>query len=160
LRTVENGDFERLQSSCFSVLSAGNVEEHAMRVQLRRGITIHGPGGIVLELRHDPFPGRYSREIAADARLCVSLQLVECDADALPVGLPYAVITPNQCSQTQRFWRAETHIKSGPMLGSAHLFTMGVDVFVCALVLHKLLAGLRMQTLRQPLKVLLLDRAV
>jgi hypothetical protein len=46
----------------------------------------------MLKLRSDERAGRFGGMIAADARLCVSLQFVQGDSDSMTVCVPHPVI--------------------------------------------------------------------
>ncbi len=53
----------RLQRPRLAVRRLGHIEDHRVRVQLRRGVAVHGPAAVVLELGHGPLrpssaPGR------------------------------------------------------------------------------------------------------
>ena len=68
-----------------AVVALGNVENDRVCVQLRGDIAIDGAGGIVLKLGGDKPARGLGRMIAADAGLRVVFELVEGNADALPV---------------------------------------------------------------------------
>ncbi len=63
----------------FAVLGAvrphGHIEDDGMGVKLRRGVSIHRAGGIMLELRGYEFACGFGLVIASDPRLGVPLQL-------------------------------------------------------------------------------------
>src|SRR5580658_8177780 len=44
-----------LESAKLAVVTLGHIEYHCVRVKLRGGITVHGPGGVVLEFGRDEF---------------------------------------------------------------------------------------------------------
>jgi hypothetical protein len=67
-----------------------------MSVKLRRGIAIHRAGGVMLEGRGNELAGRLRCMDVADARLRVSLQFSESDADAFTVRLPHTIIAAHK----------------------------------------------------------------
>ena len=79
----------RLDGARLAVVALGDVENDRVCVQLWRDIAIDGAGGIVLKLGGDKFARSLGRMIAADAGLRVVFELVEGNADALPVRLWY-----------------------------------------------------------------------
>ena len=75
----------RLDGARLAVVALGNVENDCVCVQLWRDIAIDGAGCIVLKLGGDKPARGLGRMIAADAGLRVVFELVEGNADALPV---------------------------------------------------------------------------
>ena len=67
-----------------------------MGVELRRGVALDRPRGVVLEGRGDEFARRLRRMDVADPRLRVPLQLPKSHAHALPVRLSYPVIAAHK----------------------------------------------------------------
>ena len=79
-----------------------------MGVELWSGVSIDRTGGVMLELGGNEFAGGRGGIIAADAGLCVSLQLRESDGHGLPMGLSDAVITTHEGGQRDGFWELRT----------------------------------------------------
>jgi len=65
-----------LDGARLAVVALRNIENHGVRVQLWRDITIDWAGCIVLKLGGYKFPCRLGEMIAADAGLCVVFELV------------------------------------------------------------------------------------
>jgi hypothetical protein len=65
-------------------------------MKLRRDISIDRAGGIVLKLGSYELPCRLGWMIATNAGLCVVFELVESDADALPVRFAYTLIAADK----------------------------------------------------------------
>ena len=82
----------RLNSARLAALSLGDVKNYRVSVQLRRNVTVDRTCGIVLERRSNEFARGFGRIIAADASLCVALELVKGNADTLPVGFADTLI--------------------------------------------------------------------
>jgi hypothetical protein len=88
-----------LQGASLSVASLGNIEDNRVRMELRRDITAHGSGRIVLEFGGNEHACRLRWMTAADAGLGVTLNLVEGNADALPVRFAYTLIATHKRGQ-------------------------------------------------------------
>src|ERR1700733_11919139 len=86
-----------------------------MGMKLRRGVTIHRAGSIVLKLGHDELACRLGGTIAADARLRVSFQLSQCDGHCLAVRGAHPIISANERSQRYGFRSGERCVPPGPM---------------------------------------------
>ena len=65
-------------------------------MQLWRDIPIDRTGCIVLKLGGYKFASGFGRMIASDAGLCVAFELVEGNADALPVGFTDTLIAADK----------------------------------------------------------------
>src|SRR5580698_4508872 len=86
----------RLNRARLAVVALGDVENHRVCVKLWRDIAIDRTGGVVLKLGGDKFASGLGRMIAADAGLRVVFELVEGNADALPVGLTDTLIAADE----------------------------------------------------------------
>ncbi len=64
-----------------------------MGVELRRGVTVHWPGSVVLKGGGGELPRHFRCLDVADPRLGVTLELAQSDSDALAVRLPHPLIT-------------------------------------------------------------------
>ena len=73
-----------------SVLALGHIEDDGVGMELRRGVAVYRPGGVMLELRGDELPGGLGGMVAADAGLRVPLQLVR------------ATLTASRCASRTR----------------------------------------------------------
>ncbi len=89
----------RLDGAGLPVLTLGDVEDHGMGVELRRGVAVDGAGGVVLEGRGGELASRLRRMHVADPRLGVMLNLAQSDTDALPVRFPHPLITSDKRGQ-------------------------------------------------------------
>ena len=103
-----------------SVVAFGDIEDHSMGVELRRGVAVYRPRGIVLEGSRNEFACRLRRMDVADAGLRVLLQLVERHADALPMRLSYALIAAHKGGERNRLRRGERSIPTGAMFYARH----------------------------------------
>jgi len=110
----------------------------------------------MLELRDNPLARRLRGDVAADARLRVSLHLVERRAHTLSVGLTHAVVAANQRCQRYTLGRAERRIPSRPVLHRAHRVALRVHILARRLMPYQLLACLRVLPLGQTRELLLL----
>src|SRR5581483_6252832 len=70
LRLVQ---FSGLQRADVALPRLGQIEDHRVRVELRRRITTDGPSTVVFERGDDRLPRRFGRCVAAETRLDVSL---------------------------------------------------------------------------------------
>jgi hypothetical protein len=95
----------RLQCPHLPILAFRHVEDDDVRVELRRGVTVYGTGGVMLELCPYKLPGRLGGIVAADASLRVSLQFIQCDIDGLAVGFTNPVIASDKSGQRDRLGR-------------------------------------------------------
>jgi hypothetical protein len=82
-----------------SVVAFGDVEDHSMGVELRRGVAVHRAGGIVLEGSRNELACRLRRVDVADPRLSVFLQLGQCNPNALPMRLSDTLIAADKCGK-------------------------------------------------------------
>jgi hypothetical protein len=88
----------RLDDARLAVVALGDIENNRMRVQLGRDIAVDWAGCIVLKLGGYKFASGLGRMIAADAGLRVVFELVESNADALPVGFTDTLIAADESS--------------------------------------------------------------
>src|SRR5713226_3457162 len=92
--------------------------------------------------------------IAADAGLRVVFELVEGNADALPVRFADTLIAADKRGERDRFGRGKGRIPPGPVLHRLDGLAVGVLIFIRRSLPHKLLAGLWMLTLAEFREVL------
>lgn len=59
-----------------AVRPLGDIEDHSMGVELRRGIAVYGTRGVMLELCSNKLAAILGGIVAADTRLRVALQLL------------------------------------------------------------------------------------
>src|ERR1022692_1762578 len=88
-----------------AVIALRDVENDRVGMQLWRNIPIDRAGGIVLELSGDKLTRGLGRMIAADAGLRVVFELVEGNADALPVRFADTLIAADKSGERDRFGR-------------------------------------------------------
>ena len=127
-----------------AVLRLGHVEEHRVRMKLRRGVAIHRPRAVMLELRHRPLASGLGRSVAADARLNVVLHLIERRPHGLTMRFSDPFIATHERSQRDALRRAERRIPSRAMLHGLHHVARFICVLARLLVTDELLAGLGM----------------
>src|SRR3984957_3548276 len=85
-----------LDGARLAVVALGDVENNRVSMQLRRDIPIDRTGCIVLKLGGYKFASGLGRVIAADTGLRVAFELIEGNADALPVGCTDTLIAADQ----------------------------------------------------------------
>ncbi len=68
-------------------------------MELWRGVSINGAGGVVLELCHNKLSRSLCRTIAAYAGLRVSLQFIQRDSDGLAMDFAHPVISAHKGGQ-------------------------------------------------------------
>ena len=132
-----------------TVLALGHVEDDGVGVELRRGVAVHRPGGVMLELRRDELPGLLGGVVAADPRVSVLLQLFKCRRDGGSVSLFDPLVSSDQGGQGDRLRRGKGRIPPGPMLDRLGGGAVRVGVLLPFPMLHHLLFGLRMHALRE-----------
>ena len=86
----------RLDCARLAIVALRDIENDRVGMQLWRDISIDWTGCIVLELGGYKFASGLGRMIAADAGLRVVFELVEGNADALPVGFTDTLIAADQ----------------------------------------------------------------
>ena len=89
----------RLNRARTVIGALGHVEDHGMGMELRRGVTIHRPGRVMLKLCGNELPRRLRRMVAANARLRVPLQLRERSRHRLAVGQAHAIVATHESGQ-------------------------------------------------------------
>src|ERR1700675_1526135 len=89
----------RLDGTRLAVVAFRDIENDRVSMQLWRDIPIDRTGCIVLKLGRDKFASRLGRMIATDAGLRVVFELVEGNADALPVGFTDTLIAADKRCQ-------------------------------------------------------------
>jgi len=82
-----------------SVRRLGDVEDDGVGMKLRGRISVYGPTGVVLESCRNPLARRLGGQSASNARLDVSLHLVERNAYTFPVRHPNALIAAGKRGQ-------------------------------------------------------------
>src|ERR1700691_1419955 len=87
-----------------------------MRVELRRGIAVNGPCGIMLELRGDELACSLGSMVSPDTGLGVALEFIKRYVYGLTVGLAHAIIATDQGGQGNGFRSGERRIPTRPML--------------------------------------------
>jgi len=95
------------QTSCvhgsrLAVLAFGHIEDDGMSVELRRGVAINGPRGVVLEGCGGELTGQLRRVHIAEAGLRVPLQLAQSDSHTLPVRFADPFIASHQGRERNR----------------------------------------------------------
>ena len=94
-----------LDGASGAVRAFRHIEDHGVRMELRRGIAIDRTGGVMLELGGNKLPSSFGGVVPADSSLSVSLQLGESGCDGFPVRLTHPVISTNKGGQRHRLWR-------------------------------------------------------
>ncbi len=102
-----------LQGAGLSVLALGDNEYDGVRMELRRGVTVHGTSRIMLKFCSDKLAGGLRWMVTADTRLCIPLQFRERGADGLTVGHAHAIIATDKRGEGNGFRRGECGIPSG-----------------------------------------------
>ena len=148
----------RLDGARLAVVALGHVENDRVGVQLWRDIAIDRAGGIVLKLGGDKFARGLGRMIAADAGLRVVFQLVEGNADALPVRFADTLIAADKRGERDGFGRGKGRIPTGSVLHRLDGLAVGILIFIGRSLPHKLLAGLWMLALAEFREVFGRDR--
>ena len=148
-----------LQGACRAVRSLGDVEDDDVRMELWRGVPVHGSGGVMLELGRDELAGGLGEVVAPDPRLGVSLQLVERGRNSRGVGLPHALIAAYQGSERNGFRRGKGRVPPSAMFHAFGRHAVRVGVLGGGAVLHQLRLGLRVLPFGQQRKLPRSDRA-
>src|SRR5438270_2137180 len=86
----------RLDCARLAIVALRDIKNDRVSMQLWRDIPIDRTGCVVLKLGGDKFASGLGRMIAADAGLCVVFELVEGNADALPVGVTDTLIAADE----------------------------------------------------------------
>jgi hypothetical protein len=123
-----------------------DIEDDSVRVKLRSGVAIDGPGCVVLEFRDDKLAGGLCGMIATDPRLRVPFQLAKSGRDRRAMSFADPAVAANKSRQGYGLWRTEGRIPSGAMLGGFYCLSIRVLVLEGLPMLDKLFAGSRMFT--------------
>jgi len=157
LRSVQ---LMRLHGAGLAILALGHIEDHRMRVELRRGIAIDGPRRVVLEGRGGELPRRLRSMDVANPRLRVVLDLAQGHVHALPVRLPHSLIAADKRGQRNGFRGGERRIPSGTVLHARHFPPLLALVGSGNLMPHQLLFAERVLAFAQPREVVIADCAL
>src|SRR5208283_2008150 len=144
----------RLDCARLAVVALRDIKNDRVSMQLLRDIPIDRTGCIVLKLGGYKFASGFGRMVAADAGLCVLFELVEGNADALPVGLTDTLIAADEGGQRDGFGRGKCCIPTGTVFHRLDGLAVGILIFIGRSLSHKLLAGLWMLALAESRKVL------
>ena len=144
----------RLDGARLAIVALGDVENDRVCVQLWRDIAIDRAGCIVLKLGGDKLARGLGRMIAADAGLRVVFELVEGNADALPVRFADTLIAADKRGERDGFGRGKGRIPPGSVLHRLDGLAVGILIFIGRSLSHKLLAGLWMLALAEFREVL------
>ena len=134
----------RLNRVRLAVFGLSHVEEHRVRVKLRRGIAVNRPRAVMLELRHHPFAAGLGRSVAAHARLDVMLHFIECGPHGRAMRLSHPLVTANKRGQRNTLRRAERGVPSGAVLQRLRHLARFVHDLVRLLIPDELLGRLGM----------------
>src|ERR1700722_1165317 len=91
--------FPRLQRSRVTIRSLRDVEEHDMRMKLRRCIAIHRAGAVVLKLGRNPFASSLGGKITPQPCLDETLHFAQCDRNTVSVGITDTLVAANKGGQ-------------------------------------------------------------
>ena len=105
----------RLQGAVFPRLALRDIEDDGVGMELRSGVAVHGPGGVMLEFGGNEFGRGLRRMVPANPGHRVVLQVFKGDPDALAVRRANAVVTADQCGQRDGLWRGKGRIPPGAM---------------------------------------------
>src|SRR5450755_2867935 len=152
------GEALRLDGARLAVVALGDVENDSASTELRRDIAIDRAGCIAFECGGDKLARGFGRMIAADAGLRVVFELIEGNADALPVRFSDTLIGANKRGERDRFGRGTGRIPSGSMLHHLDAIAVSILIFIRRSLSHNLLAGLCMLALAEFREVLGRDR--
>src|SRR5580704_1084242 len=147
----------RLDCARLAIVALRDIENDRVSVELRRDIAIDRTGRIVLKLGGYKFASRLGRMIATDAGLRVVFELVEGNADALPVGFADTLIAADKRSKRHRFGRGKCCVPTGTVFHRLDGLAVGILIFIGRSLSHKLLSGLWMLALAEFREVLFGD---
>ena len=102
----------RLLSALDAIRAFCDIEDDSVRVKLRSGVAIDGPGCVVLEFCDDELAGGFGGPVAAEPRLRVPLKLTESSSDRHAVCLADPAVAANKGGQRNRLRCAEGRIPS------------------------------------------------
>jgi hypothetical protein len=161
LRLIDgSGELLRLEESAFlerprgSIGTFSDIEDDGVGVKLRSSIALDGTRCVVLEFCDNELAGKLGRPIATEPRLRVSLQFAESGRDRHAVSLADPSVAAHKSCQRNRLRRAEGRIPPGAMLDGFDCLSIGVLVLKGLPMLNKLLAGLRVLTVREPVELI------
>ncbi len=80
-----------------------------MSVELRCGVAVNRPRGVMLEGRGSKLARRLRLPDLADSRLGVPLQLGKCHPNTLPMRLPDPVVAAHECRHRDRLRQPAAH---------------------------------------------------
>ena len=130
-----------------------------MGVELRRGVAVYRPGGVVLEGRGDEFACRLRRVDVADPRLGVpSPTRTGRHADAFPMRLSHTLIAADKGGERNRLRRGERSIPTGAVLHARHFLAEFALVGFGNLMANELRFRVRVLAFGQPGEVLIANR--
>ena len=87
----------------------------------------------MFEFGNDKLAGSFCWMIAADPRLCVSFQLVECYTNALAMRFADPMVPAYECRQRDGLWGGECGVPARPVLHRCDCFSVLILVIVCRL---------------------------
>src|SRR5205823_3071730 len=99
-----------------ALLTFGHVENHDMRVQLGRCITVHRPGAVMFKCCGNPIAGGLGRMIPTNARLYKPLGLVEGDANAGSMRGDYPAVAAHKRRERYALRSRERRIPTSAMV--------------------------------------------
>ena len=137
----------RLDGARLAVVALRDIENYRVSMQLWRDIPIDRTGCIVLKLGGYKFASGLGRMIAADAGLRVVFELVESNADALPMGFTDTLIAADKRGQRDRFRCGKGRIPTGSVLHRLDGLAFGILIFIRRSLPHQLFSGLWMLAL-------------
>ena len=149
----------RLKCAGIAVFSRCDIENDHMGVKLGRGISIHWTATVMLKLCSDPSARCFWRMVSANARLNVSLQLVERQVNRLAVGHAHTFISPHQRRQRNALRRTERRIPSSSMFHAVDGLTFIVHVLITWAVTNQVCPGNRVLSIGKPGEVFFLHLA-
>jgi hypothetical protein len=139
-----------------AVLRAREIEDDDVGVELGGRVPVDWSGAVMLEPRRNPLARGLGRVIS-EAGLHVPLELVERNADALPVRVADPRIAAHQRGQRNTLRGGERRVPPRPVRHRLYRLPTVVHIGANRAVAHELFARERMLPLRQLLKVLLVD---
>jgi hypothetical protein len=148
----------RLDGAGLTILALGKVEDHGVRMELRRHIPVHWASRVVPKLGGHEFARCLGWMVPANARLRVVFQLFERDADTVAVRLTYALIAAYQSRQRYRFRSGESCVPPSAMLHRFDGLAIRILVFVRRSLANKLFACLRVLALAELGEILCRNR--
>jgi hypothetical protein len=117
-----------------------------MGVELRRGVPVHRASGVMLEFRGYEFARLLGGVVAAEPRMCVSLQLVQCGSDGGTMRISHPLIAAHEGRQRNRFGCGKSSIPTGPMFNRLGSGPIRVRVLLREAMFDHLFLSLRMHS--------------